>query len=215
MILSPSEFTYRTIKYPLFVGFLLSCCLSMAQSEQKGTFELTPIVGYSASYQGGSFLFETSAVSNVQLGVYGNYFLNDRWSLRSGVLYQQMGSNNIDFPLFTSDYEERTSYLTVPVTVNYHLGSQRNWYLNYGVALGFLTDASANFDDGNGFVDINAVANSTQFGLTGGIGYRFNLLPNLMLLVENSNMLGLTDTTEQRTGKNFFVSLNLGAIFKL
>ena len=33
------------------------------------------------------------------------------------------------------------------------------------------------------------------------------------MVVENSNLIGLTDSTEQRSGKNFYMSFNIGAVF--
>ena len=70
-------------------------------------------------------------------------------------------------------------------------------------------------DDGNGFVDLKGLANSMQFGINGGIGYKFEVSPKFTVVVENSNMIGLTDTTEQRDGNNFYMSLNLGVVFKI
>tara|TARA_B110000208_G_C11579237_1_gene361904 strand:- start:81 stop:662 length:582 start_codon:yes stop_codon:yes gene_type:complete len=193
----------------------MSGLLCYGQTREKGNIELTPIVGYSASFQLDSFLFGSSSVSGIQLGIYGNYFFNNRWSLRTGLSYQKMGTNDVDFAIFTNEYSERTNYITVPMTVNYHFGTKRKWYVNYGIGIGFLTKAEANYNNGNGFVDINNLANSTQFGINGGIGYKFNIAPEFLIVIENSNFIGLTDSTEQRSGKNFYMSFNIGAVFKI
>lgn len=197
------------------LGLLISSLLCIGQTRKKGDIELIPIIGYSASYQIHSFLFNSSAVSGLQLGIYGNYFFNNRWSLRSGLLYQKMGTNKVDFFIFYDEYSEKTNYLTIPLTLNYHFGTLRSWYVNYGIAFGILTNAEANYDDGNGFVDIKDLAYPFQFGINGGIGYKFKISPKFIVVVENSNILGLSDTTEQRSGKNFYSSLNLGAVFKI
>ncbi len=203
------------MKYLICFGLLIISLLCNGQTREKGNIELTPIIGYSASYQLDSFLFGSSSVSGIQTGIYGNYFLNSRWSLRTGLLYQKMGTNKVDFSIFTNEYSERTNYITVPLTVNYHFGTERNWYINYGIGIGFLTNAEANYNYGNGFVDINNLANPTQFVINGGIGYKFEIVPKFLVVVENSNLIGLTDTTEQRTGKNFYMSFNIGAVFKI
>lgn len=203
------------MKYLICFGLLMNSLLCNCQTREKGNIELTPIIGYSASYQLDSFLFGSSSVSGIQLGIYGNYFFNNRWSLRSGLLYQKMGTNNVDFSILTNEYSERTNYVTVPLSVNYHFGTERNWYLNYGLAVGFLTNAEADYNNGNGFVDINNLANSTQFGINGGIGYKFKVSPKFLMVVEKSNLIGLTDSTEQRDGKNFYMSFNIGAVFKI
>ena len=203
------------MKYLICFGLLMSGLLCYGQTREKGNIELTPIVGYSASFQLDSFLFGSSSVSGIQLGIYGNYFFNNRWSLRTGLSYQKMGTNDVDFAIFTNEYSERTNYITVPMTVNYHFGTKRKWYVNYGIGIGFLTKAEANYNNGNGFVDINNLANSTQFGINGGIGYKFNIAPEFLIVIENSNFIGLTDSTEQRSGKNFYMSFNIGAVFKI
>ena len=126
-----------------------------------------------------------------------------------------MGTNNVDFSIFTNEYSERTNYITVPLTLNYHFGTKQNLFVNYGIGLGFLTNAKASYNDGNGFIDINNVANSTQFEINGGIGYKFKISPKFLMVFENSNLIGLTKTIEQRSGKNFYMSFNIGAVFKI
>ncbi len=37
-----------------------------------------------------------------------------------------MGTKNIDFLIFTNEYSERTNYITVPLTTNYHFGTKQN-----------------------------------------------------------------------------------------
>ncbi|WP_299714169.1 outer membrane beta-barrel protein [uncultured Tenacibaculum sp.] len=203
------------MKYLVCAALLISSLLCSGQIREKGDIELTPIIGYSGAYQLDGVLFDASSVTGVQLGVYGSYFFNNRWSLRTGALYQKMGANNVDFPLIPDEYSERTNYITVPVGISYHFGSERNWYINYGFAISFLTNAEGDFNNGVGFVDINDIANSTQFGLGGGLGYKFEISPRFSLLIENYNLIGLTSSTEERQGKNFFISLNIGAVFKL
>ena len=87
------------MKYLICFGLLISSLLCNGQTREKGNIELTPIVGYSASYQLDSFLLGSSAVSGIQLGIYGNYFFNNRLSLRTGLLYQKMGTNDVDFAI--------------------------------------------------------------------------------------------------------------------
>lgn len=157
----------------------------------------------------------SSSVPGVQFGVYGNYFFNDRWSFRSGLLYQRMGAEKIDFAIFNNEYSERTNYLTLPLTINLHFGKARNWYVNYGVSVGALTNAEADYYDGNGYVNIRDVAYPFQVGLNGGIGFKFEVSPKFSIAIDNSNMLGLTKTTEEKKGNNFYVSFNIGTIFKL
>ncbi|WGH75686.1 outer membrane beta-barrel protein [Tenacibaculum tangerinum] len=199
----------------LCIGLFFISSLSIGQIREKGTIELTPIIGYSASYHIHSFVFASPPVPGIQLGVYGNYFLNERWSLRSGLLYQKMGTEKIDFSILKDDYSEKTNYITLPVTINYHFGGKRNWYANNGIFMGILTSAEANYNDGNGFVDIKDTTNPIQIGISNGIGYKFKISPKFIVAIDNSNMVGLTKTNKERIGVNFYVSLNLGVVFKI
>lgn len=189
--------------------------ICLGQTKEKGNIEITPVIGFSTSYNIGSFIFGSPPINGLQLGLYGNYYLNNRWSLKSGILYQRMGFNKVDFFIFSSDYKEKSNYITIPLTVNYHFGSNRNWYFNYGASLGFLTKIEGNYNDGNGYVDINNISNPIQFGINSGIGYKFNISPNLTMVIDNSNMIGLTDSTEQKNAKNFYMSFNLGFVIKI
>jgi len=189
--------------------------LGISQIREKGDIELTPIVGYSASYHIHSTLLGALPISGVQFGVYGDYFLNDRWSVRSGLLYQKMGAEKIDLVIISNDYSEKTNYITLPLTMNLHFGSTRKWYINYGVSVGALTSAKADYYDGNGYVNIKDVANSFQFGVNVGIGYKFEVSEKFSIAIDNSNMLGLTKTTKEKKGNNYYISFNVGGVFKL
>ncbi|MCK7590968.1 PorT family protein [Subsaxibacter sp. CAU 1640] len=203
------------MKYLLCFVMTISSLLCNAQVREKGDIEIIPVIGYSISYQLDSFLFGSSSINGIQFGAYANYHFNSRWSLRTGMLYQKMGTNSTDFFIFVNEYSERTNYLTIPLTLNFHFGKNRNWYAHYGPAIGILTKAEANYNDGNGYIDIKSLASTTQFGVNGGIGYKFNIAPQVLGVVENYNFLGFTDSTDQKSGKNFHLSLNLGVIFKI
>lgn len=196
----------------LSIVFLLISLLSIGQVREKGNIELTPIIGYSLSNHMPSYFFGSTPVSGIQLGLFTNYFFNHKWSLRSGILYQKMGANNIGIFSLTDKYSEKTNYITLPLMVSYHFGKSRNWHINYGASIGVLTKAKANYHDGNGFINIKEIAKPIQFGIHGGFGYKYQISPKLIITIENSNILGLTKTTKEKKGMNFFMSYNFGMI---
>ena len=127
------------MKYLICFGLLVSSLLCNSQTREKGDVELTPITRYSSSSQLNTFLLSSSSVYEVQLGIYGNYFLNQWWSLITDLLYQKIGTNNGDFLTFIEEYSERTNYITVPLMVNYyHFGAKRHWCVNYDISVAFL-----------------------------------------------------------------------------
>lgn len=193
------------MKKVLILGALFFSLYGFSQSRDKGTIELTPLVGYAtANYYGESNL-NNSSVSNVNFGVNGDYFFNDRWSLRSGLLYQAMGTK-------FSGYEEKLKYLTIPVNANWHFGSTRKWNLNFGPSAGFLLTAEDNM--GN---DIKDSANTFQLGLNFGIGYKIEISEKFSILIDYQGMAGLTEIAKDSdyTLKNVYDSFNVGAVIKL
>ena len=134
----------------------------------------------------------------------GDYFFNDRWSLRSGLLFQTMGTS-------IGSIEEKLSYMTIPVNANWHFGSTRKWNLNFGPSVGFLTTAET---DGQ---DIKKLANSTQLGLNVGIGYKIEVSEALSILIDYQSLTGLNNVGKDSNVKfkNSFGSFNVGVVFKL
>ena len=176
---------------------------SNAQSREKGTIELIPQIGFSSSnYYGGDSGPGNNATSSVSYGVGADYFFNDRWSLRSGLLYQTMGSEY-------GEFEDKLNYLTIPVNANWHFGSTRKWNLNFGPSVGFIMSAETNGEDVKEFV------NSTQVGLNVGIGYKIEVSPTFSILVDYQSMTGLTDVAKEFSFRNSYGSFNAGAVIKL
>ena len=146
-----------------------------------------------------------SSISTVSFGVGSDYFFNARWSLRSGLQFQTMGSK------VTSFYQEKLNYLSLPVNANWHFGSTRKWNLNFGPSFSFLLSAKA---DG---VDIKDQANTFQLGLAYGIGYKIEINESFSLLIDLQGVTGLTDVPKESpyTIKNAYSSINFGGVFKL
>lgn len=189
----------------------VSAFLSFSQSRDKGTIELSPVIGYSQSMV---YIFTSEPVDGINIGSNVDYYFNENWSLRSGLFYQTMGSNEVNFLIFSDKYSEKLKYLTIPLTINWHFGSNKNWYLNYGFAGGFLLDAKAKSEDGIA-IDTKDVTNSFQFGINAGMGYKLALTENIGLVFDVSQFIGLTDTNKEKSRKNFYISFNIGGVFKL
>ncbi|MDO5654843.1 MAG: porin family protein [Flavobacteriaceae bacterium] len=203
-------------KISLFFLFLLIfISLKMqAQVNEKGSIELSPVVGYIISNSLLNSNLYASSVPGFQAGSWVNFFLNNRWSLRSGLFYQKMGTEN-DILIFNKTYSERTQYLTVPLLINYHFGSQRNWFVNYGINASSLLNIEADEHDGLGFEEVTDNVNSLQFGFNGGLGWQYRINPHLKMVLEMVSMVGLTDIREDKIGKNSYIGFNGGLVFKL
>ncbi|MGX7666616.1 porin family protein [Flavobacterium pedocola] len=187
------------------LGLLLSGLFGFSQQREKGAIELTPLIGYSSANYYGEDDLSNDPISSVNFGADADYFFNDRWSLRSGLLFQTMGSEVFN------GYEEKLTYLTIPVNANWHFGSTRKWNLNFGPSAGFLLSAKGNSED------IKDMVNSFQLGLNYGIGYKIEVSDKFSILIDYQGMTGLTEIAKESefTIKNAYSSFNVGGVIKL
>ena len=191
-------------KITLTIVAIFAFSIANAQLREKGATELTPKIGYSSSNYYGNNGSGNSTLSKVAFGVNADYFFNNRWSLRSGLDFQTMGSQFYGV-------EEKLNYLTIPVNANWHFGSTRKWNLNFGPSIGFLLSAKDND------TDIKYLANTTQIGLNIGIGYKIEISKQASILIDYQSITGLSDVSKSSdtTIKNSFGVFNIGGVFKL
>lgn len=199
------------MKKKLCFGLLLGSLFGFSQQREKGTIEVTPIIGYATSNYYASENLSNDPISSVNFGVNGDYYFHNRWSLRSGLLLQTMGSEYSVPELGIGNIEEKLTYLTIPVNANWHFGSTRKWNLNFGPSFGFLMSAKANDED------IKDLVNSFQFGLNYGIGYKIEIKENIGILIDYQGMSGLTEVPKEGDVKfkNAYSAFNIGCVIKL
>lgn len=174
-----------------------------AQQREKGAIEISPQIGLSLSDYYGKDVGSDShtPISSIAIGFGADYFLNNRWSLHSGMFSQTMGAD--------LDLIQELHYLTIPLNASWHFGSTRRWNLNFGPSIGILTSAKY------GGIDNKNEFHSTQLGLNLGIGYKIKVTEKFSLLVDYQAMSGLTNATKEYTIKNSYGSLNVGGVIKL
>lgn len=199
----------------LFLGLLVASTSVFSQQRNKKDIEVTPFIGFlSSKYHSGIFYDDYSQLHSFTVGVNGDYFINDRWSLKSGIFYQTQGVKVVASP-FVSAFKEKLNYLTIPINGNWHFGKTRGWNLNFGPSLGLLL--SAKHESNTGKIDIKNRAKSFQIGLSAGIGYKVKVSEKMHILIDYQAMASFTDTSkEERTViKNSYYSFNVGTVFKL
>lgn len=191
---------------------LFFCCLllllgsvGVAQERAMGAIEIIPNIGATGSNIYGEDVEDTDNRYGFQGGVLVEYYLNSRWSLRSGLSYFNMGAQD--------DYIElKLDYVNIPLNANWHFGSTRKWNLNFGFTPGFLVKA-----DSEG-IDVKEMFQSFQLGFSYGIGYKLEISQNFCLLIDYQGVVGLTniiDESDVSDAMNTGSSINLGAVFVL
>lgn len=190
-------------KMVLLVALIINVA-SFSQERDKGVVELTPVIGYVSSNYYGDAGSGNKSINTLGFGLDLDYFFNDRWSLRSGILSQKLGTQ------FTGVKDE-LNYITIPVNANWHFGSTRKWNLNFGPSIGFLTAAKENGSD------IKALVNTTQLALNIGIGYKIEVSEKFSILLDYQSQTGLSDITKTSGTdlRNATGTFNIGGVIVL
>jgi len=190
---------------------LVSFGLANAQIKEKGTIEITPKIGTSSFTEYDEDGNSTKFNSGVELGATVDYYFNDRWSLRSGLIFDKMGGKyDVGDPYL---WEDKLNYMTVPINANWHFGSTRKWNLNFGLSPSFLLSAKINDEE----IPSNTIK-SFQLGLSFGIGYKIEVTKRFGILVDAQWFNGLTNINNMpESGEitNGGYSFNLGGVIQL
>lgn len=177
-------------------------------AQNKGDFELGGNAGVSFSNISiilNGFNYST----NFTTGISGEYYFSDRWGVKAKLIYDPKGWGNgfIDEFFFedvtVNDFT--LHYITMPIMANLHFGSERNWYINLGMYMGFLVDAKAYIND----VDISNPIDKIEFGVAAGIGYKFSVSERTKLFFEIDTQHETSGIGKERLAINFGVLFTL------
>lgn len=196
----------RKVLLPLVA--IISFGFVNAQSKNKRTIEITPKIGISrfCELNEGNY---TESNTGAKLGVTADYYLNNRWSLRSGLIADKMGGKSV---IDGYTYEDKFNYLSIPINANWHFGSTRKWNLNFGLNPSFLVSAKM-----NGLKFPKNTIESFQLGLTYGVGYKIEITNKFGILIDTQFFNGLTNINKATDAYivNAGYSLNLGGVIQL
>ncbi|WP_304198426.1 porin family protein [Flavobacterium alvei] len=196
------------MKKLLLLMSLVSIGFTNAQTKNKGTFEITPKIGYS-SFNEINENGSTDSNSGVEFGATTDYYFNNRWSLRSGLVFDKMGG---EYEFFGDKYEDKLNYLSIPINANWHFGSTRKWNLNFGVSPSFLVGAKVNDTK-----IPSGTIKTFQLGFTYGIGYKIEITKTFGILLDYQGFSGLTNINEISgiDYRNSGGSFNVGGVIEL
>jgi len=162
-----------------------------ADAQTKGSIEFGFNTGYSMSTVSDDDDYaETNQTFNI--GASADFYFSDRWSIKVKAIYDRKGWDkdfltDINGNLIRTDIN--LDYITVPVMANWHFGSKRNWYLNFGPYVGFLMSAKETTFD----TDIKDGFNTTDAGLAFGIGVKIPIGDKLKLFFEYDGQYGFSE----------------------
>ncbi|TJY37412.1 porin family protein [Pontimicrobium aquaticum] len=206
------------MKKQLFITALTIFGILTSYAQDNGDFELGLGLGLNLANVS-TIDGQNNASSRISFnaGVSGEYYFSDRWGLKAKLIYDSKGwadgfITDENFNTVTTDFE--LNYATLPIMANWHFGSNRNWYLNFGPYVGFLMNAK----DSELGMDVKEGFKSTDFGFAFGIGYKFEIDDSIKLFIEYDGQSGFSDVFEENSGdtiRNGRSSFNIGALFSL
>lgn len=206
----------------LLLILVLSITGATTYAQKSGDFEFGGNLGVNFSNlqvsSGGINNLSTDYTTSFNIAATGEYYFSDRWGIKGKLIFDQKGWGNGFFESSNgsrviTDY--KLSYLTLPLMANWHFGSERNWYINFGLYLGLLLDAET-LDVKTNLPLIDAF-NSTDVGLALGIGYKFPVNESTNLFFELDGQAGFTSVFKEATtsSRNNRSALNFGVLFSL
>ena len=200
------------MKKTLFVVVCFLAITALSAQNKSGDFTLAPQLGLNLSNYTSSENLNNKVRTAFNVGVIAEYYFNDRWSLRSGLVYDSKGTK---ITSSGQDYIDKLNYIAIPLHANWHFGSNRNWFLNFGPTVGFL--ASAKGDTPGGEIDIkDAIESSFDAGLGAGIGYKFDIADATQLYIQYQGYNGFIDLFNADFSVfNATSAFNLGVVFQL
>ena len=204
------------MKKSVLAAVLVLGLSSAISAQKKGDVEFGINIGYNMSTAANSEI-TLDAGNGFNLGGSLDYYFSDAWSIKGKLIYDQKGWNN--------DYIEDTNgniyptdinlnYLTIPVMANWHFGSKRNWYLNFGPYFGFLLSAK----DTQFNTDLKKYFETNDFGLALGVGVKIPVSKKLKVFIEYDGQGGISDIIKNNQNSdvtNSRSSFNVGLNFLL
>ena len=203
---------YSKMKNLSLLALLLLFSIS-TYGQSAGDITLAPQIGLNISdldYDNLEGDQDFKSITNFRGGIIGEYYFSETWSFRSGLVYDALGAENTNGTL-------SLNYLNVPLNVNWHFGNDKEWYLNFGPAAGFLLDATSELNDGSE-MDVKDNVKGLDFGLSVGIGYKYEVSESIMLFADVQGFRGFIDLNDGEGDLKLYnirTAFNLGAIFKL
>ena len=173
---------------------VLSLAMSFETIAQDKVWSVGPEVGVSLSKYGtdaGANDFKSGAIG----GLFVTYSIKNTFGITTKVLYSQKGAS------FKSiDTKQTLNYIEVPVIGRFFLNKEGTFRPNIfvGPSFGFLTGAT-NKVGSNDRVKIDnydAIYNTFDFGVTGGIGFNFLISNETYFIIDGRYTHGLSDITK-------------------
>lgn len=189
----------------------------LSNAQRRGDIQFGVTVGGNVSYIQDNSYNTSNAIGGFNAGLSADYYFSRTWSLKIEARYDQKGygggtlydNNGNDI----SDYVNfRQNYVDVPVLASVHFGNNREWYLDFGPYIGFLTSAkTTNYND----LNVKDSFNNTDGGFDVAFGVKLPISPRAKFFVEIGGQAGVVNifSGDSYSTQNYSNNLNVGINF--
>lgn len=180
----------------------------------------------------GDFVVESKNYNGYSFGLFADYTLNSKVSLRSELLYSKKGFTLPEMPIIdvsgsqleTFTPKQYFTYIEIPFTGNYNIlqSENINMSLSAGPSVSFLLDSKDNMGFGSGIIDENNYRDVTDLYKSLDWGFVFGASAGFAIggkevFLEGRYALGLTDIFKNESGviekKHRVISISAGLYF--
>lgn len=151
-------------------------------------------------------------------GVFGQYHFKKLISLKTGLYFEEKGSNaevpvQNQFGIIENvTIKESFKYLSLPFLVKASFGRRLICFINAGPSIGFLLSAKQTIEAFNGqpeqTSDFTDFMNRTEMALSGGIGLSYPLFDQFVFSFELRDNLGLSNISSTLSSDNSKIQSN-------
>ena len=200
---------------------LILLCLPTIGLGQEKSFELGLLFGGSFNSLNGDLVF-TENTLQPNGGFLAQYNFNNRFAIKSKLLYHIKGGRRTLAAPFVGEYDHRLDfhYVTLPLLAQWNF-SKNKWrfFCNTGVYLGYLMKVGSVFDgevteieNWSRFEKPLENFNKLDFGLMLGYGVSFQINERIQIFVESSFDHGLTNTSAIESKGTILTQAMAGAV---
>jgi len=176
--------------------FAMAGIYTVSFAQQSKGVEIGIGVGYNGASVSTTDNQTTKSKSGVNVALSLDAYFSSSWSLKIKPAYDQKGWADgfltVQDGGFSTTYKPvdyKLNYITVPVMANWHFGSAKNWYLNLGPYVGFLTSANVT----NYPTSVKEIFNDVDGGVAYGIGVKIPLAEKAKFFIEFDGQNGVAD----------------------
>jgi Outer membrane protein beta-barrel domain len=192
------------------IFLIVFCCIASLLTAQRNRYDSRITIGTEGglgrfnvnvdSFFRGKTLWRT----RLQGGIFVQYRFSERYSLRTGLLYEHKGTSvkspSVTFPPLMATYNFNLYYCVLPILMRATFGEEKQFFVNGGPYIGYLLHYTQFEDNAIGEgpkYNVSHKAHRIDAGISLGIGGHIMLTKAFLMSLELRHNLGLLNVMKK------------------